>query len=361
MTKILVTGLALTASEDCRLCNYDFSWLFNYPSTLLWADKIIITPFIKSLIEEASWPPDGRELPKAIKMLFEILDDQHLIDVNDSENILTDSLRTKIYSQIEKDRKILSKEFPDVVKHGKDIPGQIKIGSYEYCYVSLASIYSALILSRIWGASCLFNPGDYTYLKYRFGLKSIPKQSRLSYFESLDFVFKLVLPNLRLIPHYAYGKECENCQHERKCQDNFLKDLEKNTITILKWRTYEEIEQLREAIKDIVIKYSSPDEIDPVEVAKELEIRAIRLNRLIKKVFPKVNRWSNMLTCVSIPLAIAGLSYKNSLLTATGAALASSSRAISELIKVMESQRKWVGFINQLHAREDSTAKLLSR
>ncbi len=43
MNKILLTGLALGKDIGlCPVCNYDFEWLLNNPSSLLWADKIIV-------------------------------------------------------------------------------------------------------------------------------------------------------------------------------------------------------------------------------------------------------------------------------------------------------------------------------
>lgn len=55
--KLLVTGLAI-AKGDYIPCNFDYSWLFKHPSTLLWADKIIITPYMDEVIDSARFPKE---------------------------------------------------------------------------------------------------------------------------------------------------------------------------------------------------------------------------------------------------------------------------------------------------------------
>ena len=62
MNQLLVTGLALgRAFDTCQACNFDLSWVIRYPSTLLWADRIMLTPEITSIVVEhpASQGPYG--------------------------------------------------------------------------------------------------------------------------------------------------------------------------------------------------------------------------------------------------------------------------------------------------------------
>ena len=54
--RIIVTGLSLfkdTLQEQCIACDYDFEWVFTYPSTLLWADEIILSPSIMDIGQRA--------------------------------------------------------------------------------------------------------------------------------------------------------------------------------------------------------------------------------------------------------------------------------------------------------------------
>ncbi|HPT29241.1 MAG TPA: hypothetical protein PLZ95_22675, partial [Bryobacteraceae bacterium] len=75
--KIIVTGLALGADADpktCQSCNFDMSLIFQYPSTLLWADSIIITPSIQRTFQDAKWPKEpevcGRYPVAEVKRIF---------------------------------------------------------------------------------------------------------------------------------------------------------------------------------------------------------------------------------------------------------------------------------------------------
>ena len=54
---MLVTGLALgTEAGVCQACNFDYNWLINYPSILIWADKIMITKNIWDSVIDEKWP-----------------------------------------------------------------------------------------------------------------------------------------------------------------------------------------------------------------------------------------------------------------------------------------------------------------
>ena len=55
MNKVLVTGLALGFDSGlCSACNFDFDWLLNYSSILLWVDKIYIAQKIWDVV---GWTP----------------------------------------------------------------------------------------------------------------------------------------------------------------------------------------------------------------------------------------------------------------------------------------------------------------
>ena len=351
MNKILITGLALSnlgGDDTCNICNYDYSWIFNHPSVLLWSDKIILTPYVKSIIDECKYPDPKGPLPKAIKILFDILDTSNLLEVNEANDIISSEGAQQISDQVDNDRKLLAKEFPSIIKlgEGDKVPGQLFIGTNEYCHVRIYAIYMALLLARTWQASCLFNPADYEYLRFRLGIQNIPKKTTKRYIESFSMIFRSFLPDLPLIPHYAYGSECTSCKHEIKCAESYLNDLEKNTFEMIKWRDYEEIIQLKEVIKNIVNKYNTSDGIDPSEVYRSFQEKEIKMNKLINKVFPKIKRWTNLIAFTSIPFAVAGLAASNSLLTLSGAAFAGGAKMTSEILKLIESKNRWVGFIN---------------
>ena len=51
--KILLSGLALGKDIGlCPVCNFDFDWLIQNPSSLLWIDKIIVPQNILNTIKD---------------------------------------------------------------------------------------------------------------------------------------------------------------------------------------------------------------------------------------------------------------------------------------------------------------------
>lgn len=96
MNRILVTGLALGTDPNigaCQSCNYDLSWLFSNPSTLLWTDEIILTPEILETIKSSSYPDGNKYLGRAVGLIFERLEDNGLIKTKKASNVITKAIR----------------------------------------------------------------------------------------------------------------------------------------------------------------------------------------------------------------------------------------------------------------------------
>ena len=113
---------------------------------------------------------------------------------------------------------------------------------------------------------------------------------------------------------------------------------------MFKWRNYDEIHQ----IKDVINQRNKIDGvINPIEIKNEfIDIRN-KLNKRIKKVFPKVKRWPNLSTIMSVPIAIGGLVTGNPVLTVGGASMAGASTMVKELVTYLENKYNWVGFTNR--------------
>lgn len=152
MNRILVTGLALGNDADidaCQSCNYDLTWLFANPSTLLWADKIVLTPEILAYIKN-SYYPDGKEnLGRAVSLIFERLEDNGLIEIRSASDVITKKVKDEIFALIEEERERLPLTFPQSVKLGRGkVPGQIFVNGAEYCAPSIWTMYASFILAK---------------------------------------------------------------------------------------------------------------------------------------------------------------------------------------------------------------------
>lgn len=352
--RLFITGLALGLENDaCACANYNIDWLFNYPSTLLWAKQIVVTDKIWSVITDGSFFPGvtnqkEQAFAKAIKMIFELLDSYGLIDIVDASDVISKELEKEIYDSINYDIQELSRLFPDVVTVD-DKCEFLKIDGYSYCIPQLWTIYASYFYSRHFDSNSLSTPHELNFFDYKInlGANKLPElKQKIDVFQK---VLEINLPNEPIGHIYLYdnAQKCIDCKHEIKCKDTYLNDIEKNVKSLLDKRDYDEIHQLTSTINQIYIK---KEEIDSDylsrEVIREFNDKKKSLNKKIKSVFPKVKRWSNLTTFISIPITLAGVITGNPELIIPGASTASLGKGTEEMIKYFESKYKWINFLN---------------
>lgn len=352
-----MTGLAIgTEVGVCDACNYDFEWLRKYPSIFLWADKILLTKTTYDQIVNVK--PNSTEtaaLPQSLKLIFELAESEGAIEIVDPTKVVTTEVRDTIWDEVLKDREILKKFYPNDVRlvnqdEERGVPLEIFVNDIPYCGSHVATIYATLALTKVWDANCFFSDSVLNYLVYKFGISGMPRQSEPGKAEAFTSVFNAYLPNVNFFPEYAFwsyydAKKCEACKRMQNCQDTYLSDLEKNFKKMLTWRNYDEILQLKEVVDKIVRKRNKTNGIiDPESVLQEFQSVESKYRRRIKKIFPKVKRWANITTSLSIPMAIVGLAIDQPLVTITGGVLSGTSKLTEEVINYLTSKMSWVGF-----------------
>ena len=362
MNRMLVTGLALgTEAGVCQACNFDYTWLINYPSILVWADKIMITKNIWDSVIDEKWP-EPRGLAKCFKMIFEIAKSEGIIEIIDPSLVFTDKTREKIYVQIEEDLKLFKKHFPQKISTQKlgekeNSPTEIIIDGIGYCEPSIWSIYGGLILAKALKANCLFDNWVMHYCRYKFGIKNFPIEGDIGKIESFKKVFDSSIPNTSLIPFYAIEKsgKCALCKYEIKCEDTYLGSLESELRKILEWRNYDEINQLKNLVEKIIKEqYKTKDLIDPNDVITNFNDKKKKIRKNIYNVFPKVKRWANIATMISIPISAVGIATGNAIITVAGVSIAGFSGLTKEQIKLLENKYRWITFLPSLAENKKS-------
>lgn len=349
MNRVLVTGLALgTDIGTCSVCNFDVSWIIRYPSILLWADEILISELMwKSIIEEAPYV-NPTELRKSLRIIFELLESEGVVKVINVAELFNETVRIEIGSTLDNDYKMLLKHFPYSISLGDEkVPGEIIIDGSEYCKSYLSSLYAALLIGRKYNANCLFNDRDYNFMKYKFGLQLTSKIGSQEIPNALNTIFKSTLPNISLLHDYSFRKDsqCTDCQENPNCLKEYLIKTENNTKDLLKWRSYDEISQLKEMITSIIRKRTAADGvISSEEIISEFQDKEQSIRKKIRSVFPKVKRWSNITTLLSLPIAIAGISIGDPVVATSGASVAGLSIASREIIDYLKSKYSWIGF-----------------
>ena len=86
---------------------------------------------------------------------------------------------------------------------------------------------------------------------------------------------------------------------------------------------------------------------DVDEIKKSFMERQNTINRNIKKVFPKIKRWTNLATIISTPATMYSAINKNFEATLISASIGGVSKVIDESLKYYENKNNWVSFINK--------------
>lgn len=353
--QVLVTGLWM-GSEDlqdeyCLACNYEYSWLFDNPSTLIWSDKIIITPYIQNTIEEERYPETDSACSKIIKKTFEVMEQYDLVDIKKPGRILTKNKLDQIFEEATRDRMLLEKLYPQQIRVEKDskVPGEIFVNGQHYCRPHIGSIYASLILAKEWDARCLFSDNVFNYCKYKFGL-SLLNESNIGYEPSpFKTIMNSFLPEIDLFPAYVFNSEnpkmCETCSEKSMCNNTYLGEYENNLIKYLELRDYDEIIQIKNLISDIIYRLESQkDDIGHQDIINEFNKEERIITKRIRQTFPKINRWSNIALLISLPITFVGASTGLPMVTTFGLGIAGASKIMTESVKYLENKYKWVGF-----------------
>ena len=360
MNRVLVTGLAIGKEVGiCDVCNFDFEWVLRYPSVLVWADRILVTGTIWDTVSSGKMPEESPELAKSLQLIFDMARAEGIIEVVNPADVISPALTDAIFTEVDKDRALLAQVFPEHVTLGDEeqVPGEIFIDGDEYCSPHIGTIYATLLLARTWDAHCLFGERVFNYCRYKFGLSGFPKEAGPGRIEGFQGVFEAYIPNSPILPEYVFGSQsqgrCSICTEEQACSDKYLLELEANLKKLFAWRDYDEIQQLKGVVMDIVRKRNkSGGVIDPADILGDVRSREAKLRRRVRLVFPKVRRWANITTMLSIPVAVAGVASGESLITVTGVGLAGLGELAKKFVDLFSSKYSWTGFVSkeaQLH------------
>lgn len=83
------------------------------------------------------------------------------------------------------------------------------------------------------------------------------------------------------------------------------------------------------------------------DIKKEFNEKQNKINKNIKKIFPKIRRWTNLATILSTPATIYSAVNANLQATIVSASIGGVSKAIDEGLKYYENKNNWVSFINK--------------
>lgn len=200
-------------------------------------------------------------------------------------------------------------------------------------------------------AQCLFNKNDAMYLKYLNGIKSNNQEPINNIYSE---IFSTLLPNESIIPNFAIHNEekCKSCKHEDSCKeeyDNYTKTLN----SILSYRNYDELFQARKNVEKIISKKGEiRDDKDVAEVISQFNEKKDIINKNIYKLFPKIKRWTNMVTLLSTPVTIgsgvlAALGNTNPIVPIISGSVVAIDEGIKKAMENYTDNNRWVSFLDK--------------
>ena len=237
---IIVSGPSLIADvvNHCINREYDALWAINYPSTLIWADNIIITPTIYNYIIKEQGPYK-KEIAKVLSTYFNVANEYGLVDVRNPKDVLPNKIFKSIQIQALDDFNALK------VKDGN----YVKIGKHRYYFHEVLSLYISLALARVWNTNPILDQSSKIYLNYQFN-NSVVKQYRVKEtVRAFSEVFKQQIPEINIKP--PIFKVCNKCKDLKNCTTNIMGKHENIIRDYIKLREYDEIQQMKAVFRQI--------------------------------------------------------------------------------------------------------------
>lgn len=354
--RLLVTGLGIgnIRDTDCGPCNYDYDWIVTRPSSLLWADKIIVTPKFDETIRGGNFPDRGGKIAKSLGVVFETLKEYDIIEYCNPRDVLSDAEIESVEQEIKTDADRLTHLFPRTIQKNKNEreggSGYLNIENQEYCFPMIKSIYLSLQLARKWDAESLFSDHAFNYCKYKFGASQISKRN--TPVNAFDKIFSTIMPDTSIFPTYVRNpqvddsceKSCSKCSKESTCSGGYLAEVENNITEYLALREHDEIDQIKAVLGTIVNQLDEHSSVTTAEIIEEFRKQQKIIERDLKKAFPKVKRWANLSLIASVPATVIGMATGLPYVSIMGATAVGASTAATKLVEYYESKYRWVAF-----------------
>jgi len=341
MTKnILVTGLVLGKETNMCLCsNINFGWLFDRPTDLLWADKVIVT--------QNEWKEIIRDqdsaMGKATKLIFERLQAEGLVQII-SDEVISPSRAELILKNIKNDLEYIEDLYTESENERDPV---MKMGQFQFCVPSLWTLYAAIELSWIYNASFSLEQDELAYLMALIPRK-FEKEILAGRNLAIDEVLSLYLPSVELGHSYLIDSErgrCSECVNMDNCSNSYLAKIEKQLESILTLRQYDEIRLICEIMDKICERSMMQGHVlTGDELWDDLQEEAAKTEKVIKRKLPKIELWSKISTYVSIGLSAA--SFINPIFGASAAIPAVVSQCLSSYEENIKKENSWVNFVN---------------
>jgi hypothetical protein len=159
---------------------------------------------------------------------------------------------------------------------------------------------------------------------------------------SFEEIVREHFPEINILP--AIGdRTCFNCKSQDSCDNSQLSAIEKSIREMLQWREYDEVIQMKNIFNKLEKKSKTiSDDQDARQLYNEFKDEEKKLQKRIHKLFPKINRWSSLITMVSIPVVVAGVATKSTIVSGIGAGIAGTSQILKSYTDYLTNKTRWI-------------------
>lgn len=341
---ILVTGLILgKETEMCQCSDINVGWLFERPSDLLWADKIIVTQNEWQVIKN----DNSSAISKASRLIFEKLQAEGLVQLI-PDTIITPSRAEDILHNIKMDLQYIDDLYTESENDNDPV---MTMGKSHFCIPSLWTLYAAIELSWELNASFSLTPDELVYLTTLIPRK-YEKEIHAGRNMAIEEVLSLYLPSVELghvfLVDSARGR-CNECARFAECSGTYLTKIEKQVDMILKLRQYDEIRMTCEVMDKICERSILQGHVlSGNELWDDLQEEASKTERMMKSKLRRMKLWSRISTFATIGLGAA--SFLHPVIGIGAAVPALAEQMLKSYGEKMKKETSWVNFVNNPEA-----------
>lgn len=344
--RMLIASMWCSCTSDAKyvpLNSVSLEWLFNNASTLLWADRLLVTRQDFELLHKQPYFDDEID-QECARYLFDTLEREGIIEVFDPGRYLNDITLESIHAQVDLDEQTWGVDPGPPDDKGRVPHDTIQLSGQTYCPPLIAGVYGSLTMARFLDCSCVFDRRERSFLENRFA--ALPEYAEVhsagrSVFSGLYRVF---LPSV--IPERDFNLFCNPkrgalCANLAECQSNAKANLGRLIEYVLVAREKPELVRLAARLDDLE-QQIGPDE---VELRRALLRDVRREQRNLRMVYPAVRTWTRLTQMVSAPAALYGAEMGQPLIWMPAAGVAALAEALHLGADVIESRHSWLTLI----------------
>lgn len=209
-------------------------------------------------------------------------------------------------------------------------------------------MYFALLASRKLNANISLDEEELTYLRTLLPYKLAMDISVSRSSSAINEVLLMKIPQVNIWPEFTFSNKarCFECAKMEKCDDSYLKDVEKNLFSLLEYRQHDEIQEFCGVLNQLCDKkFAERYEVDSKDLLRELNIEKIRVQAKLNKTYKKVDNWVKIVGTISAALSL-GAIFKYPELTPFGAIGFFAANVGDKVSNYFKEKYRWVNFVN---------------